>query len=318
MAVEQTGDETFRQVVEAHERALRVHCYRLLGSLQDAEDLTQETLLRAWRSLDSLVGQASLRAWLYRIATNACLDEIDKRARRVLPVMIGSPRRSYVPSEPRAGDAPWLDPLPDAWLDVADTVPGPEAQYDTRESIELAFVAALQLLPGRQRAVLLLRDVLGWSTPEVAEMLELSIAATQSLLQRARETLGKSHTRTAARLSANEEQILVARYLRAWEHADVDALVALLKDDARLSMPPLPEWYAGIEAIGGFLRWALGPDGMGPYRLVQTRANGSPAFGIYARGEPVVVHVVEADREGIFALTSFMDPRLFGYFGLPA
>lgn len=317
MALEKP-DDTFRQLVEAHERALRVHCYRLLGSLQDAEDLTQETLLRAWRSLGSFAGRASLRAWLYRIATNACLDEIDRRARRLLPVMVGAPQRSYVPGEPVPSDTPWLEPLPDAWLEIADSAPGPEACYEARESIELAFVAALQLLPGRQRGALLLRDVLGWSTQEVAEMLDLSITATHSLLQRARTTLGQPVTPAVARLSAAEEQALVARYVRAWEHADVDELVGLLKRDARLSMPPLAEWYVGVEAVGEFLRWALAPGGMGPYRLVPTRANGAPAFGIYTQGLPRILHVLEADREGIRALTSFMNPGLFKYFELPA
>ena len=177
--------------------------------------------------MDSFAGRASLRTWLYRIATNACLDELDRRGRRLLPVMIGSPRRAFAPTQPVPAETPWLEPLPDAWLEVADTAPGPEARYETRESIELAFVAALQRLPGRQRAVLLLRDVLGWPTPEVGSMLDLSVAATQSLLQRARTTLEQANTPTlaGARLSRAAEQALVERYVHAWEHGDVQELI---------------------------------------------------------------------------------------------
>jgi RNA polymerase sigma-70 factor (ECF subfamily) len=310
------SDQVFRQLVDAHERALRVHCYRLLGSLQDAEDLTQETLLRAWRSLDSFEGRASVRAWLYRIATNACLDEIDRRGRRLLPVMMGAPRTVFVPTAPVPAETPWLDPMPDAWFDVADTAPGPEARYEARESIELAFVAALQRLPGRQRAVLLLRDVLGWSIQEIANMLDLSVAAANSLLQRARTTLGQRATPAATRLTPAAERALVERYVHAWERGDVHELVALLKQDARLSMPPLAEWYVGIEAIGAFFRWATSADGPGPYRMVPTRANGALAFGIYAHGEPFILQVLEADTQGIRAITSFMNPTLFSFFEL--
>ena len=316
MAVPQRDDERFRQLVEKHQRELRVHCYRLLGSLQDAEDLTQETLLRAWRSLDSYAGRASLRAWLYRIATNACLDEIDRRGRRLLPVMLGAPQPTFVPTPPVPAETPWLDPLPDAWLDVADTAPGPDARYEAKESIELAFIAALQRLPGRQRAVLLLRDVLGWSVPEIVGALDLSTAAANSLLQRARTTLGKPNTATVDRLSAAEERALLERYVHAWEHSDEHEFVSLLKEDARQSMPPLPEWYLGIEAVATFFRWAVSADAPGPYRLVPTRANGSPAFGIYARGERFVLNVVEADAAGIASMTSFMNTELFGFFNL--
>ena len=315
MAIRQR-DEQFRQLVERHERELRVHCYRLLGSLQDAEDLTQETLLRAWRSLDSYEGRASLRAWLYRIATNACLDEIDRRGRRLLPVMLGTAQRTFVPTPPIPAETPWLDPLPDAWLDVPDAAPGPEARYEAKESVELAFIAALQQLPGRQRAVLLLRDVLGWSVPEIVSALDLSPTATNSLLQRARTSLGKRNTATVARLSPAAERALLERYVHAWEHADVHELVSLLKEDARLSMPPLPEWYVGIEAIAGFFDWAASSDAPGPYRLVPTRANGWPAFGIYASEKPFVLQVVEVDAAGIASMTSFMNPALFRFFNL--
>ena len=314
MAIQQRDDESFRELVEPHQRAVRLHCYRMLGSLQDAEDVTQETLLRAWRSLDRFEGRASMRAWLYRIATNACLDEIDRRSRRILPFMQGSPLAAFTPGPPIPGETPWLDPVPDAWLDVADAAPGPEARYEAKETIELAFIAALQQLPGRQRAALLLCDVLGWSAPEVAEMFELSVSATHSVLQRARAGIGRSPGSQPQRIDPAAQRALVDRYVGAWVHADVDALVALLKDDARLSMPPLPEWYVGIPAIADFFRWATGPDGPGPYRLVARRASGAPALEIYAREQPFVLQVLDVDADRISGITSFMNPALFGFF----
>ncbi len=314
MAVETRDNEAFRRLVEPHQRAVRLHCYRMLGSLQDAEDLTQETLLRAWRSLDRFEGRASMRAWLYRIATNACLDEIHRRGRRILPVQAGVPHTAFTPGPAVPADTPWLEPVPDAWLDLADTAPGPEARYEAKESIELAFIAALQQLPGSQRAVLLLCDVLGWSAPEVAEMLDLSVAATHSLLQRARANIGRSSTTTSKRLSPHAERVLVERYVGAWERGDVETLVTLLKDDARLSMPPLPEWYLGVAAIADFFRWATGPEGPGPYRFAERRANGSPAFEIYAREQPFILQVLEADSLGIASITSFLNPGLFRFF----
>jgi RNA polymerase sigma-70 factor (ECF subfamily) len=315
MAVESRDDEAFRQLIEPHRHTVRLHCYRMLGSLQDAEDLTQETLLRAWRALDRFEGRASTRAWLHQIATNACLDEIDRRGRRILPVMLGTPRVAYTPGPPVPSDTPWLDPVPDTWHELADTEPGPEARYEAKESIELAFVAALQQLPGRQRAVLLLCDVLGWSAPEVAEMLDMTVAATHSALQRARASVARPPQSRPARLSPAAEQELVERYVRAWERADVEALVTLLKKDARLSMPPLPEWYVGISAIADFFRWATGPEAPGPYRMERRRANGSPAFEIYAGERPFVLQVIELDADGIAEITSFMKPELFAFFG---
>jgi RNA polymerase sigma-70 factor (ECF subfamily) len=314
MAVERRDDEAFRQLLEPHRHAVRLHCYRMLGSLQDAEDLTQETLLRAWRSLDRFEGRASTRAWLHQIATNACLDEIDRRGRRILPVMQGTPRMAYTPGPAVHSDTPWLEPIPDAWHDLADTEPGPEARYEAKESIKLAFVAALQQLPGRQRAVLLLCDVLGWSAPEVAGMLDMTVTATHSALQRARASVARPTQSAAARLSPAAEQKLVERYVRAWERGDVEALVTLLKHDARLSMPPLPEWYVGIPAIADFFRWANGPDAPGPYRMKPSRANGSPAFEIYAGERPFVLQVIELDGDGIAEITSFMKPELFAFF----
>jgi RNA polymerase sigma-70 factor (ECF subfamily) len=316
-------DNAFRQLVESHERALRVHCYRMLGSLQDAEDQTQETLLRAWRNLQTFEGRASLRAWLYRIATNACLDELDRRGRRLLPPMLGAPIASFVPGQGIGEDTPWLEPVPDAWLEVADTSPGPEARYEAREAVELAFVATLQRLAPRQRAVLLLRDVLGWSARDVAALLDMTVPAANSALQRARERLDRSVTPGAPRLAPEAERALVERYVGAWEQGDVHAFVALLKDDAVLSMPPLPEWYMGRVALAEFFNWATGPNGFGPYRLVPTRANGSIAFGVYGAGPSgpaptaQILSVLLADQDGIAAITSFMNPGLFRYFDLP-
>jgi RNA polymerase sigma-70 factor (ECF subfamily) len=315
MALPVRDEDTFRQLVESHQRALRVHCYRMLGSLQDAEDLTQETLLRAWRSLESFGSRASVRAWLYRIATNACLDEIERRGRRILPVMAGSPLSSFSAAPPSPTEAVWLDPLPDTWLNLADESPGPEARYEVKESIELAFVASLQMLPGRQRAILLLRDVLGWSIQEIASLLELSVAATNSALQRARATVGQPSAAGRPRLTPEAERALVQQYVGAWERADVQALVDLLKHDARLSMPPLVEWYVGAPAIAEFFAWATSANGPGPYRFVSTRANGLPAFQVYARGEPFILQVLEVDADGVVAITSFMNPGLFTYFG---
>ena len=311
-------DEAFRQLVESHERAVRVHCYRMLGSLQDAEDQTQETLLRAWRNLQTFEGRASVRAWLYRIATNACLDELDRRGRRLLPPMVGAPSEVFVPGQGTLDETPWLDPFPDAWLDVPDAAPGPEARYEAKEAIELAFIAALQRLAPRQRAVLLLRDVVGWSARDVANLLEMSVPAANSALQRARTRMDQTATPDTARLSADAERALVERYVRAWEQSDVQAFVALLKDDAVLSMPPLAEWYVGRAAIGDFFRWATGPTGGGPFRLIPTRANGGVAFGIYSAGAAFILHVLLIDRDGVAAMTSFMNPGLFPAFGLPS
>ncbi len=315
---ESPDDETFRQLVEAHQRVIRTHCYRMLGSLEDAEDLAQETFLRAWRRLESFEGRGAVRAWLYRIATHACLDELDRRSRRLLPPMVGAPTQSFAPDQATVAETPWLEPFPDAWLEVPDTAPGPEARYESKEGIELAFVAALQLLAPRQRAVLILRDVLGWSARDVSEMLDMSVQAANSALQRARARTDPAVNRSTTRPTAAAERALVERYVYAWEHGDVDGLVSLLRDDATLSMPPLVEWYSGIGAIAGFFRWATGPDGPGPFRLVVTRANGTVGLGIYARGQAAYFQALLIDGERIAAMTSFMNPALFGYFDLPA
>ena len=312
------SDDAFRHLVETHQRAVRLHCYRMLGSVHDAEDLTQETLLRAWRSLDRFEGRASVRAWLYRIATNACLDELARRGRRLLPPQLGVASTEFAPEQGTIDDTPWLEPFPDTLLDVADTAPGPEARYETKEAIELAFIAALQKLAPRQRAVLLLRDVLGWSAQDVATLLDVTVAAANSALQRARARIDAVAPPRTVRLSSADERALVERYVQAWEHSDVAAFVALLKQDAVLSMPPLHEWYVGPSAIGAFFQWATGPEGAGPFRFVPTRANNAPAFGIYDRtGAPLILHVLDVDADGVASMASFMNPDLFPFFDLP-
>lgn len=318
-ATQQRPDDAgFRQLVDAHERAVRSHCYRMLGSLEDAEDLTQETFLRAWRGLDAFEGRAAHRTWLYRIATHACLDELQRRGRRLLPSMLGSPQSAFAPGHEMPAQIPWLDPFPDAWLELADTEPGPEARYEAKETIELAFVAALQRLAPRQRAVLILRDVLGWSARDVAELVETSVQACNSVLQRARARLEASTAQKFVRPTLEAERVLVERYVRAWEQRDVATLVSMLRQDATLSMPPLAEWYSGVEAITGFLQWAAAPAGPGPFRLLPTRANGTPAFGVYAQGAPLLLSVLVLDGERIAAMTSYMNPELFKFFSLPS
>jgi len=300
------GDEAaFRALVEPHRRPLQLHCYRMLGSVQDAEDLVQETLLSAWRGLDGFNADAMLRTWLYRIATNACLNALRARSRR--------PREAARPSEPpveptRLGDPVDLEPYPDALLDPADE---PAARYETREATELAFVAALQQLPARQRAVLVLRDVLGFRAGEVAETLDTTVVAVNSALQRAHASLDTNGA--APRASSARERELADRMADAFERGDVGAVVALLTADARLTMPPQPFEYHGREAICAFLS-AVVP--AGGFRLLATRANGRPAFAFYERGGNahglIVVTVAE---DGIAAITAFVDTGVLRAFG---
>jgi RNA polymerase sigma-70 factor (ECF subfamily) len=299
----------------------------MLGSFHEAEDLVQETFLRAWRRLDSFKGLGSFRAWLYRIATNACLDFLASRAndRRVLPETFGPPS-DRMPDGGPATEVPWLEPYPDTALeDVADTAPGPDARYEVREAVQLAFVAAIQLLPPRQRAVLLLRDVLGWSAAESARLLDASVASVNSALQRARATLGKRFPtgQPSTGLPRGDQQLaLLERYVRAWESGDLDAFVALLKEDAVYSMPPWPQWYLGREAIRTFVGWAW--QSHAGFRLVPTAANRQPAFALYSRRRDGLewqahsIQLLTLQDESITALTLFVSPHLFATFGLPA
>src|SRR5262249_55109138 len=279
------SNRAFEQLAEPFRRELKVHCYRMLGSLHEAEDAVQETYLRAWRSFGSFDGRGAFRAWLYRIATNACLDALASRkhAQRLLPDQ-RAPATAEMPDGTPATDVAWLEPYPDSNLGgIADDAPSPEARYASREAVQLAFVAVIQQLPPRQRAVLLLCDVLGWAAAEAATLLGGSTASINSALQRARETLAKRYPggRPSVASSPNfVQQKLLGRYLRAWEGLDLDNLVALLKEDATYTMPPLPQWYAGRQAIRTFFDWAW--KAYGGFRLVPTAANRQPAFAAYA------------------------------------
>jgi RNA polymerase sigma-70 factor (TIGR02960 family) len=319
------GDaDAFRALTDPHRRELHVHCYRILGSVQDAEDVMQETLLAAWRGLAGFEERASLRAWLYRIATNRCLNALRDSARRP---STGTDLPFTPPAPTRMAEPLWLEPYPDALLDeLPDAAAGPEARYETKEAVGLAFVTGLQHMATRQRAVLVLRDVLGFQAAEVAAMLECSEASVTSLLQRARATLDARMPPDRARApvprSAREREI-VARFAEAFEHDDVEGVVALLTDDAWVTMPPEPYEYQGAEAIERFLRDRVaGRAGRG-VRLIPTRANGQPAFGHYledahapvGRFAGVLVLTLEGDR--IAALTRFADSGILARFGLP-
>jgi RNA polymerase sigma-70 factor, ECF subfamily len=321
-----SGD-AFRQLVEPYRRELQVHCYRVLGSVQDAEDVLQEALLAAWRGIGGYEGRASVRTWLYRIATNRCLNALRAGARRPGPAAAYQPEVPLPEPSHRAAEPSWLEPYPDALLDgVVDGEPGPEARYETRESVSLAFLAALQQLPPRQRAVLVLRDVLGFRADEVAGILDTTGNSVTSALNRARGTMARElpgPEREAAPLPGSpRERRLVAAFVRAFEAGDVDAVVALLTDDARLSMPPLPLEYRGVDAVRHFLAAvALREDVR--HVLVPTRANGQPAFGSYLRDPRTpILHahgllVLDLAGDRIAAVTRFVDNSLLAAFGLP-
>jgi RNA polymerase sigma-70 factor (TIGR02960 family) len=315
-------DDAFRALTEPYERELQFHCYRILGSLQDAEDLVQETLLAAWRGLQRFEGRSSPRVWLYRIATNKCLnarrDSQRRPQERQLMVEIPAPTRRVDPL--------WLEPYPDALLEgIPDTSPGPEARFEMREAVGLAFMVALQHLPPRQRATLVLRDVLGFHAAEVADMLDTSEVAVKAALQRARSALDarlpSGSPEHAPLPHSPQEQALAGRFAAAVERGDVTGLVSLLSDDAWLTMPPEPYAYNGHAAISRFLR-ARVPLFGGQLRLVPTRANGQPAFGAYLRDPPAAVArfygllVLTLDGDRISAITWFGDRGLFGHFGL--
>jgi len=310
-------------------RELRLHCYRMTGSSHDAEDLVQETYLRAWRSLDGFEGRGSLRAWLYRIATNACLNALASRKDqyRLLPHQ-RSPPTQQMPSGDPPKEITWLAPYPDSQLvGIADDAPGPAARYETRESVQLAFVALIQQLPPRQRAAVLLCDVMGWSVQEVTSLLGGSSASINSALQRARATLSKRYPKDrprAASISDQAQRALLERYVRAWESADLDGFVSLLKEDATYAMPPRLQWYQGRDSIRAFLAYVW--RGYSGFRLVATGANGQPAFALYTckPGDPTYlahsIEVLEIQGDAIFALTKYMKPlalELFAEFGLP-
>jgi RNA polymerase sigma-70 factor (ECF subfamily) len=332
------GDEAaFARLVERHRRELRVHCYRMVGSIDEAEDLVQEVFLRAWRHVGGFEGRSTLRAWLYRIATNACLDALAGRSRRVLP-----PDLEPATTEPGAGsadmvvrtDIPWLQPLPDRlWEPAGDPEDEPDAVAVTRETIELAFIAALQHLPPRRRAVLILRDVLGWPASRTAEHLGVTEASVTSALHRARATLRERLPERRADWAPTteptaEERAVVRRYMAALERADLAAVADLLAEDVRAAMPPWTLWLAGRPAVMAALAESWGPaspDHVGTFRARATRANGQPGVALYRRApgdtEPVfrafAVGVVRVEDGRIADMVAFHEPGLFAAFGLP-
>jgi RNA polymerase sigma-70 factor (ECF subfamily) len=321
MARAQAGDDwAFDQLTEPYRRELQVHCYRMLGSFHDAEDALQETLLAAWRGLSGFEERASLRTWLYRIATNRCLNARRSAGRR-------QAREWNVPGveppEPsRFGEVPWLEPFPDRLLDGVSVPAGPEASVEQTESISLAFVTALQVLPPRQVAALVLRDVLGFHAAEVAEMLGCTVEAVSSALKRARATLEHKLPAPAERQPASgtaADDAIVARFAEAYESADLDAVVALLTDDVFISMPPMPFEYEGRDAGSRFFAAILGSGRR--FRLVPTQANGQPALGAYVRGADGISHgaglfVLALSHDRICAMTRF-ENTVFPLFGLP-
>jgi RNA polymerase sigma-70 factor (ECF subfamily) len=300
----------------------------MLGSAADAEDALQETLLRAWRALPRFEGRSSVRSWLYKIATNVCLKVIERRPRRVLPVDLGpAANPSDGPVEPMT-EAVWLEPYPDERLGFGSGLASPEARYEQREGVELAFIAALQHLPARQRAVLILRDVLGFSARETAAALETTSVSVDSALQRAHKTVDQrlpeqSQQATLRSLSDGALRQVVQRYVTAWESNDVDAVVAMLAEDAKLAMPPLPAWYRGREQVASFLR--IGPlAGATRWRLIPVRANAQIAFGGYAwdaKTQTFTLHALDVltlRGAQIGEITAFLTPGAVGGFGLPA
>ena len=274
-------DRAYAELVEPYRGALHAHCYRILGSVHDAEDAVQETLLRAWRGLPSFQGRSSLRSWLYTIATNVCLRMIERRPGRVLPVDYGPPGDPHRPLGEPVIESAWIEPYPDGRLGFDDGPAGPEARYEQRESVELAFIAALQHLPARQRAVLILRDVLGFSGAEVASALQTTPASVYSALQRAHETVDHrlpqlSQQATLSSLGDARQREIVDRYVQAWQRHDVDAIVAMLTESATVAMPPTATWYRGRDAVAAFLA-ARPLDGSLRWRLTPARASGQLA-----------------------------------------
>lgn len=334
-AARQGDSQQFGELTEPYRHELQVHCYRILGSLHEAEDMVQETMVKAWKRLDTYEGRASFRAWLYKIATNTCLDFLDqRRSRRLLPLDVRPASDPSTSILPPSVEMTWLEPFPDEWLRDTSAV-NPEARYSDLESISLSFMTALQYLPPRQRAVLILRDVLDFSANETAEVLEITVSSANSALHRARVTLAQRYHEREFESSAspaNDErtQWLLDQFVQAWETADVEGLVALLKEDAMLAMPPSPSWYQGREAIRIFVTATVfGDAGMfggkatHRWRLVRARANASPAFALYQRDEKnqyqaFGIHIVSYDIGGLSQIISFIDPSLPALFGLPA
>ena len=320
------GDQdAYAALVDPHRPALHAHCYRMLGSVPDAEDALQEALLRAWRGLPRFEGRSSLRSWLYTIATNACLKAIERRPTRVLPVDYGPAGDPHGTLDEPTVESVWLEPYPDERLVAGDQAP--DARYEQRESVEVAFVAALQHLPARQRAVLIMRDVLGFSGGEVAEALEMSPDAVYSSLQRAHRTVedrlpAQSQQVALSTISDERLRTLVDRYVDAWERADVDALVDLLTEDASIAMPPFRTWYAGRDSVIAFLRKT--PLRGRRWRVLPSHANGQLSFACYLVSDETGAYewhsmeVVSIRDDRIAEIIAFIDPDGYTSFGLPA
>jgi RNA polymerase sigma-70 factor (ECF subfamily) len=323
------GDElAFARIVDPYRGELHAHCYRMLGSVHDAEDALQDALLRAWRGLSKFEGRSSLRSWLYTIATNACLDQIGRRPKRVLPIDYGPPTDPHVPPGQPVLESVWIEPYPEEILGVQDGFAAPDACYELRESVELAFVAALQHLPPTQRAVLILRLVLGFSAKEVAEALHTTVASVNSALQRARVAVEErvpeqSQQATLRALGEDSLREVVDRYIDAWERCDIDAFAAMLAEDASFAMPPLASWYRGRSAIA---QWAAATalSGAWRWRALRTTANAQPALGFYAWSaedasyRPFALNVLSFQGSQVQDVTAFIarsaeprDPSVF-------
>jgi RNA polymerase sigma-70 factor (ECF subfamily) len=305
--------------LEPHRRDLTGYCYRMLGSSFEAEDAVQETMVRAWKNLDSFEGRAAVRSWMYRIATNVCLDMLRSRKRRALPVEVGPSSTTEAFNGAQLPEHAWVTPIPDAR--VVPTDGDPAAVAEARESIRLAFVAALQHLPARQRAVLILREVLRWQASEVAELLDTSVASVNSALQRARATLAARDPHAASPAVSAADQELLTRYVEAFERYDVESLVKMLHHEAIQSMPPYTLWLVGPDEIA---KWLLGPGiGCRGSRMVATEANGGTAFGQYRPDPnggwaPWALQLIEIEDARVAGIHSFLDTALFAAFGLPA
>jgi RNA polymerase sigma-70 factor, ECF subfamily len=322
------GDErAFGELVGPHRSSLHAHCYRMLGSPDDADDALQDALLRAWKGIARFEGRSAPRSWLHRIATNACLDAIARRPKRVLPIDYGPPSEPSEDAEGKPLDASiWIEPYPDSRLELSDSGPAPDARYEQREALELAFIAALQHLPARQRGALILRDVLGYSAREVADALETTPTAVNSALQRARRTLDerlpeKSQQATVRALGNAQACRIVDRFVEAFERGDVEAIVELLADNATFQMPPYAEWCEGRDPVS---RSWLMPGGPAPrLRYVQTSANAQPALGTYLlqpgrrRYVPIALDVISLGEPLIASVAAFRDPSMFARFDLP-
>ncbi|MEX2195326.1 MAG: sigma-70 family RNA polymerase sigma factor [Thermoleophilaceae bacterium] len=326
-------EATYRRQVEPHRAELHAHCYRMLGSAHDADDALQDALLRAWRGLERFEGRSSLRSWLYRIATNTCLDVVAKRPKRVLPIDYGPAADPHEgPGQPLV-ESVWVEPYPDERLGAEDGLAAPEARYELRESVELAFIAALQHLPARQRAVLILREVLGFSAKEVAESLDTTAASVNSALQRARAAVDErlpeqSQQATLRALGDAGLREVVESYVDAWERGDVEAVAAMLADDATITMPPMATWFRGGGVIVFLRDWAFSGrvydlEGRRRVRVIPIRANGQPAFATYRWDpeddvfRPGVLQVLTLRGSKIEEITGFVTPAAFRQFGVP-